>query len=71
VTKLVVHLRLEAPRRPRRDVQLSKISNYLTEKIQEKFPEFDIEVGDVIADWPDSEKDFINYIADCGSSRRT
>lgn len=60
--KLKVHITLESKVKPHMERSASKVrrtlQNIINSAVQARFPEFDVEVGTLSGDWPDSDKEF-------------
>jgi len=48
-------MKLKSDTEPGRDISLKRLQMYLQESIQYKFPNHDVEIGAIEADWPGSE----------------
>jgi hypothetical protein len=62
MAKLIVHIKLESKKEPERTLNSVNVKGTLESiicsAVQSRFPEYDVELGSLEADWPDSEKNF-------------
>ena len=60
--KLLVHITLESPMKPEMERSPSRviksIQNIITQAVQLRFPEYDVQIGRLEGQWPDSDKEF-------------
>ena len=64
IKKLYVHIKLEASEAPDYERSPVNIRGTFESIIQSRFPEYDVEVVSVEADWPGSEETFHKVIID-------
>lgn len=64
--KLIVHLRLECEQDINKEISFSRLNRYLQEKLQDRFPLCDVEIGDIDGDWPGNDN--VNYKKDPGGN---
>ncbi len=62
--KLYVHIKLEASKAPDMERSSINVRGTLESIIQYRFPEYDVEVATLEADWPGSDKNFPKIIID-------
>ncbi|KKN67680.1 hypothetical protein LCGC14_0459390 [marine sediment metagenome] len=60
--KLLVHISLESKVKPDMERSPSKVlstlENIINRAVQVRFPEYDVEIGRLEGNWPDSEEEF-------------
>lgn len=60
--KLKVHITLESEVKPAMERSAAKVlgtlNSIINHAVQVRFPEYDVEVGSLSGDWPDSDKEF-------------
>lgn len=58
MAKLYIDLKFRSDKKPGNFISFVRLQTFLYEKIRDKFPGYDVEVGCIEADWPDSDKEF-------------